>query len=325
MIRSWGREQGLTIIELLVVMGLIAVLSGIGVGMMRKRDSNLTTEVNGRLLRSILRQARNSAKTSGAGVVVRLDPEENLVEASPISLGGCWHFEDETGSRNMQIQSAVELVDDGWMGRALKLSGGSIDLGNSPFFEATQGFRLRFKLKPDAGSKGVLIKRQNGFKLTLTEEGAIRGEIIAGKQNQTVSLKTRPGLVTADRWQDVSFIYDRLEMAIEIDGVQYAAKAEHRRLFVDPKAHLLVGGDSFKGLLDELRYDVALDGKIEEFTTGVDVVAGADLIVRFDGNGRLDKRFHKKPVTLILQGDAPDEESDPVREEIRIEFTGVIR
>jgi prepilin-type N-terminal cleavage/methylation domain-containing protein len=318
-------DRGLTIIELLVVLGLIGVLSGIGVGMMRKRDSNLTTEVNGRLLRSILRQARNSAKTSGTGVVVRLNREDNLIEASPIELGGCWHFEDQSGSRNTKIESALELVDDGWMGRAAQLSSSSIDLGNYPWYAATQGFRVRLWFRHEAGSTGIIVARQNSFKFAVTEEGALKAEILVGKQNEAVSLTTRGGVVRPGKWQNISLSYDRLQITIDVDGVLYAQKSESRRLFVDPKARLVLGGGSLKGAVDEMRYDVAQDGKAEEMSIGVDLSEDTDLIIRFDGNGRLDRRFHKNPALVVLIGDPPNDASEPIREEIRIEFTGVIR
>ncbi len=306
-------------------MGLIAVMTGIGVGMMRKRDSNLTTEINGRLLRSILRQARNSAKVSGTGVVVRLDAEDSLVAASPIILGGCWHFEDERGARNTKIDSAVELVEEGWMGRAAKLSGSSVDLGSYSWYVATQGFRVQLWIKAEQANGGVIFLRQNSFKLTLTQEGALNGEVIVGKQNETVATKTRDGLIAVGKWHEVALSYDRLELIVEVDGVRFAVKPEQRRMFVDQKSHLILGGSGFKGLADEMRYDVALDGKVEEFSTGVDVLKEGDLLVRFDGNGRLDRRFHTKPAVIILQGDPPDDQSDPIQERVRIEFTGAIR
>ncbi len=317
-------RAGFTIIELLVVMALIALLSGIGVGMMRRRDSNLTTEINGRLLRSVLREARNSAKLGGAGVLVRLNREENTIEASPLQLAGNWHFEDQFGSRRLAIPDALDLVEEGWMGRAVRLSDNQIDLGRQPFFQATEGFRLRFWVKADAGARGTLFARPGSWKMSLTDEGALEGEIFVEPQGESVQVKTRPGLLTSG-WHRLSMTYDRLELILEVDGVRYGVRKEHRVLAVEPRAHLLLGGSGFKGLVDEVRLDVALSGKVEEFSVGTDILEEGDTLIRFDGHGRLDRRFHTKPALVILQGDAPNDESEPIREEVRIEFSGVIR
>lgn len=323
------RTGGMTILELLVVMTLIAMMAGFTVGMIRKRDSSLTVEVNGRLVRSILRQARNSARSTGGGVMVRLDPERNLVEASPMELGGNWHFEDGTSSRRQAVSAALELVDEGMMGRAVRLSGSAVDLGSSIFYSGDQGLRLLFWIKPDRLTDGVLFLRENGYKISLDETGALRAEVSVGQQKDTVSLQTRSGLVAPGRWTRVALGYDRIEIAIEVDGVLQGFRPETRPLFQDGKPAGVSIGGGYEGLLDELRLDVARSGVLEEISTGCEVALDCDLIVRFDGKGRLDRRFHKQAARIVLLGDAPEDGEDgpgkPLEEIIRVELSGAIR
>ncbi|MCB9831974.1 MAG: hypothetical protein H6807_05815 [Planctomycetes bacterium] len=327
--RRPGRAGGMTILELLVVMTIIALMSAVTVGMIRRGDTTLTVEVNGRLVRSILRQARNSALSTGGGVMVRLDPERSIIEASPMELGGNWHFEDETGARRTTVPGSLELVEEGKMGRALKLGGGAVDLGQSVQFGGDQGLRVQLWVKAERLTDGHLLTRENGYRLSLTETGAIRAELPVGEQKDRISLETRDGLLRPGRWTRVAFGYDRIELAIEVDGVLQAFRPESRPIFEDGKPPQLSLGGGFEGLIDEVRVDVARSGVVEEIARSCDIGPGCDLIVRFDGKGRLDRRFHKQPVRIVLSGEAPEDGEEGagkrIEEVIKVEFSGAIR
>ena len=67
------RRRGFTIIELLVVIGILALLMGLtlgGIAAMKKTDRLLVTE---HLVGDVIRQARHTARTSGSPVTVKID------------------------------------------------------------------------------------------------------------------------------------------------------------------------------------------------------------------------------------------------------------
>ncbi len=112
----------MTLIELLLVMGLIALLLGFGVGAIAGLD--LGTMGASSLVRSTLRSANNWAVARQAPSRVRIDPETGGVVAEGLAVVGTWHFEEEPprGAFGLDGQLVgAELTDNGYIGRALRL------------------------------------------------------------------------------------------------------------------------------------------------------------------------------------------------------------
>lgn len=321
-----NRQRGLTLLELLVVLGLITVIAGVSVGLMKRRDRTLTLEANSKLVRSVLRLARNSARTSGSGAVVRFDVETSSIEASPVETGAHCHFEDDFVSRGITAKHSGQIVEEGKFGRCLRLAGGECDFGSHPFYHPENGFRATCWVQPDAGANGVIFELEGSFKLELGQDGSLTAELRSGKQGVVTGLETRAGLVEAGRWQSVSLTYDRLEFAIDVDGVRYAARKQLDPVTIDLKGHLNVGSarGGIKGLVDEFRYDVVAAAEREQLSAGADLKEGTDTVIRFDPKGRLDPRHHRRPAIILIEGDAGENEDAQV-ESIRIEMSGVIR
>ena len=325
--QSMRRQAGMTLMELLVVMGIIAMIAGVSVGLIKKGDRGLTLEVNAKLIRSALRQARNSAIETGVGAIVRLDAENAVIESAVVENGGNWHFEDDTGSRGTTI-SGGQYADGGKLGRCVELSGGEVDLGAYPWYAAVNGFRIETWIKPAEIATGTIVSRESAFKLALTEEGGLVAEFKVGEQQgDGVRLETRDGLLQADRWYRVALGYDRIQGRIEVDGVVRAQRRESRPLTRDAVSKLVIGSSAsgFKGLVDEMRYSVVMDAVAEALGVGADVDPEADNIIRFDGQGRLDPVFHIRPAELRLIGDAVEEDGERAVERIRVEMSGAIR
>lgn len=320
------RQAGLTLLELLVVLGLITVIAGVSVGMMKRRDRGLTLEANAKLVRSTLRLARNTARRSGTGSVVRFDIETSSFAASPVEAGAHWHCEDDFVTRGITAKHGGSLEEDGKLGRCVRLDGGEVDLGAHAFYQPENGFRAACWVMPDPGRGGVIFELEGSFKLVADPEGALRAELRTGNQGTVTSIQTRNGLLGAGRWREVALSYDRIELSIDVDGVRYAAKRQAGVVATDAKGHLNVGSSNggFKGLLDEFRYDVVAAADSEQLSAGADLDEQSDTVIRFDGAGRLDPRHHKRPAFVRIRGDE-GENADAEVEVIRIEMSGVIR
>jgi len=72
------RQAGFTLIEMLVVIGIMLLLMGLSIGAMnsRKTDKLLASE---QLIADLVRQGRHTARTSGAPVILRLDRTERTI------------------------------------------------------------------------------------------------------------------------------------------------------------------------------------------------------------------------------------------------------
>lgn len=318
-------DSAFTIVELLVVMGLMAVLAGITVGMLRKQDRGLIVEANARLVRSAFRLARSSARGSGSGALVRIDAEANTVATYPVEVAGNWHFEDFTGGRNRAVTHTGDIVDKGLLGRCLSLAGGSVDLGTSPMFNPSEGFRFSLWVAPETPGGVDLVRKENGFRLFLNEEGGLRAWLRVGSQAESVEASTRPGVVRAGAWSKVTLSYDRVALSVAVNDVVYAERNETRRVYSDTSGRLQIGGGQggFKGLVDEARMDVISFGETDNVSPRIEFTEGSSLVARFDGRGRLDRRFHKEAVVVRMRVDETEEEEKEIT--IRIELSGVIR
>ena len=316
------REQGLSLIELLVVMGIIAAITSVAIGMIRRGDSTTLSEAAARVIRADLRLARGSARRAGLGSVVRISPSERLVEVWPSELGGSWHFEDATGARGTQVQVGGKLVDGGYLSRCIECDGSSSTvLGSYPFFDVPNGFRMSLAVNPTAGAAGVLATRPGIFKLTLTDAGALIGEVILAPQGEKIAIETRDGVVPAGVWTEVSLAYDRTTLAVIVSGVTYAAIPESRSVATSPRGPLTVGSGGFVGRMDEARLIVMGAGEISDLPGRVDVLGDEDIVIHFDDRGRLSTAHHSKDISFELSADEDDESTA----RIEVLLSGLIR
>ncbi|MEE9392877.1 MAG: LamG-like jellyroll fold domain-containing protein [Planctomycetota bacterium] len=313
--------SGLTLAELLVVLTLIAMISGLAVGMIRRGDGGLGSEADAKLLRSAIRLARNTARRGGTGAQVVVDPKERQIEIAEVIPGGVWHFEDDTGARGARILIEGDLVENGRLGGALKVSGGVTELGEFAWQQPTNGFRFRVWIAPT--QPGSVVSREGNFSLNLDDEGALRADLFLGLQGENVSIETRKGVIPFGAWSLCELSYDRSSFEIRVNGVRYARKLRRDPVKRDDTGALRIGGNGFQGLVDEARYDLAGPSNYQALGGNTLIDSKERIILHFDGRGRLDARFHRAAVVVVLRPDDDDPES-PV-ETVRVELSGAIR
>ena len=133
-------------IELLVVMGIMAVMAGITaasfVGVTRRASREGAREN----IMDVLRQARVSAVDTGRGAVVRIDPAANSIYGIATNVIGAWHFEEVNGDQ-LHARRAALTTARSTVGTTL-VSG---KLGLAFHFNGTglRGLRRRPDLEPD--------------------------------------------------------------------------------------------------------------------------------------------------------------------------------
>mgnify|MGYP006294565045 FL=1 len=107
------RQRGVTLVELLVVMGIIALMMGLGasayVGMARRRSQEGAAEQ----VLGMLRRARVSAIDGGRGAVVRINPENRSLYGISDRVIAAWHFEGYDGGQTPGAQDMNGTIEFG--------------------------------------------------------------------------------------------------------------------------------------------------------------------------------------------------------------------
>ncbi len=198
--RAPGGPRGVTLVELLVVIGIVALVTTMGilsqVGIARRNSREGAIEQ----VMAVVRQARVSAVEGGRGAVVRIDPAGRALYGLSTEIVAAWHFEEAVyeggsaadwtpGARSMD----ADLVDGdstggfwsdpptiyeyGALGRCLSfnfdLVNGTaqpdrrqyVDCGSYPVYELADGIRAEAYVRPGGAANvgdrlGVMQQRE---------------------------------------------------------------------------------------------------------------------------------------------------------------------
>ncbi len=157
-----------TLVELLVVMGIAAVIAAMAaasyVGITRRSSREGAREE----IMNVIRQARHSAVDSGRGAVVRIDPAEGTLFGLSSEVVAAWHFEELVGNtvpgaKNLDgTANGNPSIAEGHLGLCLEFDDTDdyVDCGSYPVYDQTQGIRLEVQVNPaaGAGTQGIMSK-----------------------------------------------------------------------------------------------------------------------------------------------------------------------
>ncbi|MBI3828547.1 MAG: prepilin-type N-terminal cleavage/methylation domain-containing protein [Planctomycetes bacterium] len=301
--------RGFTLIEMLVVIAIISTLLAIGAITFQRQSARMKADAVAATLDTAIRQARNSAISTGAPAFVELDDQSDpqRVVAWGYRVVGLWHFEDggfETkgafGHRGI-VRGCKPA--EGKIGKCLNFAlGGSVDCGSDPDFDLDDGGYLEaFVLgAADFTATQFIFKKKNAYGFAVGRDGVLTGNV--GSQELSAFNFSLP----PKRWTKVAFAWDRRNSMILIDDAVVAlGPAMKTRVSHDS---LLVGDDSapFVGLIDEVRVMAAIPGRAVELAGNTKLVHNAApwKEIHFAPDGGLDVRFHTGPLTVdLIQGE----------------------
>lgn len=311
-------QAGFTLLELLTVLGLFAILLGIGVGAFRKVSLGRSLAVA--QVKDAVRAARVFAVEQSSAARVEVDAEAGTIQASGFVSTGNWHLEDDISRgwpSNGQFLGDATLIEDGAIGRGVRLGDeppGTIDLGRSVSFDSDRGLRLEVFVRlppPPAPAGGTLISKGKAFALMVLEGGILRARVrvvateASGPLEQPFREVEAEEVLPTGRWVRVGMTYDgdALRLLIGPREVAIAKNDESLYAWPDPKAPLLVGSESnpFVGDVDEIRLSSIVIREAPPLPDGV--LFGGTGTIHFDGRGRLDSARHSRPVAITLKYD----------------------
>lgn len=311
-------NAGMTLIELMLVMGLIAVMMGMGLGAFATLDPGRRAALG--QVTSLLRTAHNTAVALGAPSRVILNHETGEILTVGMRVVGTWHFEDETlsgsdGIDGVFLGSGSLLDDDGFMGRGLSFDGApagaraEFPVQHDPAFDLTEGFSLEISYKPERMVGAKLIEIGDSFLLQATSGGGLsatlyRREVDAlgqPRRGARVGVQTSATALRPDQWNHVRCVYDKRTLRLLVNGVPLASTASDVPVW-DVEAPLIVGGGTTlpSGVLDRLILAVVVGSERGVLPLGVDFTPQTPASVEFMAGGGLDPTVHLRPVELGL-------------------------
>lgn len=324
-------RRGLTLVELLLVMGVLGVLMGVGVGLLS--SMNLGHRAARGLVQNVIRAARNSALARGAGARVRIDPNAGTILAEATEVVGTWHFEGpgEVLRGAFEVDGANQgalYADDGFVGKSLVFTRGSQGRAVVPVhqyspYDFHDGFRIEFALRLEDGGGGRVLRLGETIGIDVTDAGGLRAWFVTKALDATgkevkggrVVFPLPAGSLPVGAWRRIAFEYDRRRVRVSIDGVDIEPEEDvNETLPVWYVQEPMLIGDAqagFVGSIDSLVIGAVAASESITLPEGVRFDPGAPAEIRFDAGGNLDRAVHAEPlvVTLIYE----DGNTAPVR------------
>lgn len=309
------QRAGLTLLELLLVMILMALLFGAGMGSIASLDLGRRQALG--LVQSTLSAARNTALLRRAPARVEFEVGGNRMTACAMSVVGTWHFEDAglRGAFGLDAQAAgPKLVDDGYLGKALSFTGGEapkleVDVMRDPAYRFEAGFALELALRPEGSRACSVVDVGRAFGLQMTGTGALRAWFLPLQETQGggsrpgnhVVVESPPGSLTAGRWSRVRVHYDRRSLKLEVDGELVAELADDTPVYA--LCGMLVVGSAERTLqasVDSLVISTWAASESTQLPEGVTFGPETPARVAFDAEGRLERAEHEGDVQIDL-------------------------
>ena len=344
-------ERGVTLLEILVVVGIIGIMMGFGVGALQRQQNDL--EQTAVTLRDLVRLARGNARfyQSTARLVVdppprttpatqgELDyPEQQWFRVLAVRPLSEWNFDLNGPSGSFGIEGtlgAASIVDAGRFGKGLEPDpeGGQpgVFVRTSQYseFDMSEGFVARLDLWLDAREACTILRLGQSFELGIDNGGFARGQVTftqsGGQAGRTIRMRGLQRLPLR-QWFRLSLAYDGKSIVLERDGLEEDERPGDGRVFYDRQGEFWIsaGDTPVPGRIDS----VELFGyeRLGEFQLPQDVrlLSGAGDL-HFASDGRLDPRYHGAPVTYrMAMGEAQGEEQRG-RESVTIELGGLPR
>jgi hypothetical protein len=234
------------------------------------------------------------------------------------------------GDAREALLAGAVLVDGGTVRKAAKLAGGGRILGpalsSAPTFDPSAGFIFEADLMPSG--PGQIVRLGSGadayaFALLLEQDLSLTAEIMVrladrpGDEPVVRRAKTAAGVVESDAWNRVGVAYDGVALVVTAHGVVEAETLVAGEASSAPDYTFMIGG-GVAGLVDGVRYVTVGIGEPFSLERGVAFDIKTPLTIRFDEEGRLDRRLHGEPVRLRLV-------QEERIEEVAVDLAGVIR
>ncbi|MBK7875687.1 MAG: prepilin-type N-terminal cleavage/methylation domain-containing protein [Planctomycetes bacterium] len=317
--RSLARA-GFTLVELLLVIGILALVFGLGFGAILRLDFG--EQVALAEVQTTLRSARNFAVAQRSPARATFDRATGTMRASGLATIGTWRFESDAldGAFGIAgVHTGGKLVDGGFRGKGLSFAGEpprsrvELPLQQDPACVLRDGFRITLAIRPADGEQeggGTLLAFGESIGVETSSDGSIQAwfapEIVEDKggtmRGGKITLKTDANVLRAGRWSELAIAYDRATFVVEVDRVACAARREDAPVWkAEGALALSPANEPWPGTLDDLVVACVHAGDELRLPSKVSFAASTPAEVRFAAGGGLDRDAHEGPVAIALE------------------------
>lgn len=316
------RAAGFTLIELMLVMGLIALLLGIGVGVFARLD--FSERVAASMVENVLRSAHNWAVARGAPARVTIDRTTGVMRTQGLQVVGTWHFETSPIQGAFGIEGAQfggELVPDGFQGNAISFVGQptrsrvEFPIAQDSSYDVREGFSIACAVRVAPGRGGGLLRMGDSLGIETASDGSIKawiaGEITDElghtQRGGKIPITSPPAVLAPGRWTVIELSYDQKKLRLSADGNPVAEVLETVPVWrLEGPLVLSPDPSPFPGAIDNLVVSTVVANDESVLPTNTTFAAGTPAEILFAAGGGLDRRVHREPVHLSIEAeDAP--------------------
>lgn len=311
-----ARARGFSLVELLVVITIIAMLTGITAAGLSRVGRSLAVSAFRGQVSAMVRTARNAAVQNDAPAVVEIEFGTEADGGGEIRIitnrvMGMWQFEPGYaslggGGLDLSLNGKTEAVPGRFGGGMRLRSGAYLTAGPSARLDLQKGGTISAWIMPEEHTGGTIIRRGKGWRLSMDDEGILTATVAYRSKESCET--TRP--VLFDRWNHVEMQFDFDGIKVLINGAEcgtWTPTAEERpvRIVPDENAELTIGGKrgGFRGRIDHVRVaDFDIEER-EELPAGVafDQAGTTAQRITFLPSGRLDPRLHDRTEVITLR------------------------
>jgi len=293
--RRAGTAAGMTMIELIVVAGILSVLIGVGVGFLRRSDGLPETRS---ILAGELRTAALDARTRGLPTEVLVVPadEGGRMEVTARGLDPVVLVTFEPGQRQLSVAFEPVLGGDdvpGRCGRARAPSATEKSTALRLSFEPQvadlrDGFAIRCDVLLRERAAGRLLRLGRGIDVQIDDQGrpAARVQAQGGGEGGGTAVNLRaPSGLPVGRWCTLELGHDGHRAWLAVDGKELATAQLHERLLQQKGDVLEVGpgDDALPGAVDELQVFAYMLTPAQLLPDGIELPG--PLRIAFDAQG----------------------------------------
>jgi prepilin-type N-terminal cleavage/methylation domain-containing protein len=303
-------SAGFTLLELITVLGVLALLSGIGIGFLSRTDNDL--DVAMAVVRDKVRLAYETARQTGRPTAVEfrtvLDedqiPMAHYVHAKVLEPVGQWHLEpDEVAYAGLRPELRGIPEADGRFGYCMrpdpKQDGTmfAVVTRDQPRFDMQHGFALKLEVNLDRRERCVVASLGPTFRLELDDELRPRASMFLAepgpRRGAQVSIDLADSELALDRWVTIELVHDGRTLRLLIDGEVAAVRSARGEPFQDGSLFEVSPEDGpVPGRIDEIQLLAYARGEPGEIPAAV-TVKGLEKPLTYDRRGQLER-----PVTL---------------------------
>ncbi|QDU69072.1 prepilin-type N-terminal cleavage/methylation domain-containing protein [Engelhardtia mirabilis] len=314
-------RAGVTLLELLLVMAIMAMIFGAGLGVFATANNDGALVESA--LRSGMRAAQTSAQLEGLPAALRVEAGGTALVLHTPRVRGSWHMErgfldgDEVGPSTQPLGYRVGAPQSapGFLGQGLDFQGTGgesafvIPVHDSGEYDVTEGFSIGVAIRPTDDLDATIWRLGDVAGLEYERGGRLSAWLVPGvaddpsgrRRGGRVDLRLPPGSVPFDRWTRVDLLYDRFEFRVLVDGFPVGILPLGDAL-PQIKGPLVVGGKPrpLQGMVDELVFAVYERGEPLDLPHGTTWVGAIPSAARFEADGGLDRRIHGRELVWAV-------------------------